>query len=219
MENISKTSIISVVGNGHIEAEANVLAITITAYKVTETIKQSQEEVNEIISNILNVLKENNISRKSIHTAAIEFKPNYTWKDNSQEYTGQRVEQKIICIVENIKNYTDKVVSILDNITIDNDSIRLRLDFGIKENREMILRCRELAYQDGFEKARRYAELAGLKIIKALKISEKASYYGDDDDNVVLCSPIAVGGRESSTQLPMGKVEKKMSLYMDFIAE
>ena len=217
MENISKVSIVSVVGNGHIETEANILEIVITVYKVTETIKQSQEEVNKIVVNILNILKENNVNKKNIHTASIDFDPNYTWRNGNKEYTGQRVEQKLVCVVENIKNNVSKVVNILDAITINNNSIRMNLHFGIKENREMVLRCRELAYQDGFEKAKKYAELAGLKIIKAIKISENESssnYGGRYAVEDCICEM-----EGTPTQLPMGKVEKSMTLYIDFIAE
>ena len=215
MENTSKTSIISVVGNGHIEAEANILEIRITVYKVAETIKKAQEEVNKIASNLLIILKENNVNKKNIHTASIDFEPDYTWENNSRKYTGQRVEQRLICIVENIKNNINKVMNILDKVTIDNNSISLSLHFGIKENRDMVIRCRELAYQDGYEKAKKYAELAGLKIVKALKISETSSYRGRYDDEADCC--YAIEG--SPTQLPMGKVEKSMTLYIDFIAE
>jgi uncharacterized protein YggE len=218
MENSLKSSIISVIGNGYIETEASILEIKITVYKVTESIKQSQEEVNKIVINLLNILKENNVSKKNIHTASIEFEPNYTWENNTKKYTGQRVEQEIICIVENIKNNVNKVIKILDSITVNNNSISVRLYFGIKDNRDMVLRCRELAYQDGFEKAKRYAELAGLKIIKALKISEteNSSYYGDRAQaKYMMCYE----EDDAPTQLPMGKVEKSMSLYMDFIAE
>jgi uncharacterized protein YggE len=91
------------------------------------------------------------------------------------------------------------------------------LHFGIKENRDMVIRCKELAYQDGYEKAKKYAELAGLKIVKALKISETetSSYRGRYDDAAdCMCAM-----EDSPTQLPMGKVEKSMSLYIDFIAE
>ena len=217
MENTSKTSIISVEGNGFIEAEANILEIRVTVYKVTETIKQSQEEVNKIVNDIINILKENDVNEKDIHTASIEFEPNYTWEKNRIEYTGQRVEQKLICVIENIQNNVNKVINILDKITINNNSIKLSLQFGIKENRDMVLRCRELAYQDGFEKAKRYAELAGLKIVKALRISENesSSRYGSRFEGNVLCCEL-IG---TSTQLPMGKVEKSMTLYIDFIAE
>jgi len=217
MEN-SKVSIISVVGNGYIETEANILQIWINIYKTTNTFKQSQEEVNVVVNRILNLLKENNISKKNIHTASIKFRPEYTWKEGSDVYVGQRVEQKLICIIENINNNIKKVITILDNITIDNNSMSLELRFGIKDNREMILKCRELAYQDGLEKAKKYAELAGLKIIKAIKISENEtdSYYNRNNYKVC-CEDMDM--EENSTKLPMGKVENSMQLYMDFSAE
>jgi len=217
MKDLTNTSIISVVGNGYVETEANILEIRIEVYKTTDSLSQSQKEVNKVVNDIINILKVNNINEKDIHTTSIEFKPNYTWKDNSIEYTGQKVEQNLVCFIDNIRNNIEKVVSILDSITINNNSISLDLHFGIKENRDMILRCRELAYQDGFEKAKKYAELAGLKIIKAVKISEnKSSSYYDRDNQGVYCE-MFIGG--PSTQLPIGTVEKSMELYIDFIAE
>jgi len=217
MKKLSNTSIISVVGNGHIETEANIMEIRIEVYKITDTLSQSQKEVNQVVNDIINILKVNNINEKDIHTASIKFKPNYTWEKNSIEYTGQKVEQTLVCFIDNIKNNIEKAVNILDSITVNNNSISLGLYFGIKESRDMILKCRELAYQDGFEKARKYAELAGLKIIKAVKISENepSSYYDRDTCGVYACD-VPIG---SSTQLPIGTVEKSMELYIDFIAE
>jgi len=218
MEKRQEESIISVTGNGQIEVEANILEIEITVYKVTNTLKQSQEEVNKIINDILNIMKEKNISKKNIHTASIEFYPNYTWEDKSIKYTGQRVEQKIICIIDNLKYGLDKAVKILDAITINNNSIKVSLDFGIKETKEIVLKCRELAYQDGLAKATKYAELAGLKIIKAIKISEEGeetSYRRNRRGR----SLYACGSAVMPTQIPIGTVEHSMSLYMDFLAE
>jgi uncharacterized protein YggE len=211
----SKKSIISVVGNGYIEAEANILEIMINVSKTTETIKQSQEEVNKIVNNILNILKENGIYKKNINTTSIKFEPDYKWENDSRVYKGQKVEQNLIIIFENLKNNINKVIKILDTITVNNNSIELDLRFGIKEDRNMVLKCRELAYQDGFEKAKKYAELAGLKIIKTLKISENESAFSYSRNNVD-CIRVS---ESSSTQLPMGKVEKSMQLYMDFAAE
>jgi uncharacterized protein YggE len=220
MEN--KTSIISVEGVGRIEVAANLIQINITVHKTTDSIKQSQEEVNKIVSGILNILKENKINNKNIHTASIEFYPNYTWEENSKKYLGQKVEQTIVCIIENLKNNLDKAVKIMDNITVGNDSIILNLSFGIKEDNEISIKCRELAYHNGYEKAKRYAELAGLKIVKALKISEdepeRTRYNSSYRRSSLQFSDIDVGGYEP-TQIPVGNVEKTMTLYIDFLAE
>jgi uncharacterized protein YggE len=221
MEN--KASVISVQGIGHIEVEANVLQINITVTETTNTIKQSQEEVNKIVNNIMGILKENNIGKKNIHTTSIDFSPEYRWENNSHIYVGQKVEQDVIVVIENLKNNLNKAIKILDSITVDNDSIRASLQFGIKENSEITIKCREMAYQDGFEKAKRYAELAGLKIGKAVRISESpmsTERYSSRDDGALFCE---IGGEEapssSPTILTVGKISKSMSLYMDFVAE
>jgi len=214
----SKTSIISVTGKGLIETEANILEIRIEIYKTTDSLNQSQKEVNQVVNNIINILKQNNINEKDIHTTSVKFMPNYTWKDNSIEYTGQKVEQNLVCFIGDIKNNIEKAVNILDSITINNNSIDLDLRFGIKESGDMVLKCRELAYQDGFKKAKKYAELAGLKIIKAVRISEdneSSLFYNRDDRSFYACCEIG----SPPTKLPMGKVEKSMELQIDFIAE
>ncbi|GBU24078.1 hypothetical protein R83H12_00704 [Fibrobacteria bacterium R8-3-H12] len=227
METSSKTSLISVVGNGSIEVEADMLKIYITVHRVNETLKQSQNEVNIIINDIIKILKKNGLTEKNFYTSFIDFEHNYKWKEGEKLYVGEKVKQDLICIVEDIKNNANKVASILDSLTIDNNSIELNLDFGIKENkknRDMALKCRELAYQDGFEKAKRYAELAGLKIIKALKISEtEPTSYSRNYNDCMYCETSMDPPPEefSSTQLPMEgrKITNSMQLYLDFIAE
>jgi uncharacterized protein YggE len=231
METSSKTSLISVVGNGSIEVEADMLKIYITVHRVTKTLKQSQKEVNTIINDIIKILKKNGLTEKNFYTTFIEYDRNYKWKKDETVYVGQKVKQNLVCIVEDIKNNTNKVTNVLDSLTVNNNSIALDLNFGIKEdkkNRDMALKCRELAYQDGFEKAKRYAKLAGLKIIKALTISEteprSRSYYDGDDSGLCLMEEapkLSPTTKDSSTQLPMGgrKITKSMQLYLDFIAE
>jgi uncharacterized protein YggE len=229
METQSKTSLISVVGNGSIEVEADMLKIDITVYRINETLKQSQNEVNTIINGLINILKENELTEKNFYTTFIEYDRNYEWKKDERVYVGQKVKQNLICIVEDIKNNTNKVANILDSLTVNNDSIELDLYFGIKEdkkNRDMALKCRELAYQDGFEKAKRYAELAGLKIIKALTISEtesrSRSYYNGSSSGLIMrnCEFRYEDVPDSPTQLPMeGRtIMESMQLYLDFIA-
>jgi len=227
METQSKTSLISVVGNGSIEVEADMLKIDITVRRVTETLKQSQNEVNVIINGLINILKENGLTEKNFYTTFIEYDRNYEWKKDERVYVGQKVKQDLICIVEDIKNNANKIANILDSLTVNNDSIELYLHFGIKEDkkeRDMSLKCRELAYQDGFEKAKRYAELADLKIIKALNISEtEPSRYsrGSDDSGIMYRYEAEAPVDFPQTQLPMeGRtILKSMQLYLDFIAE
>jgi len=217
MEN--KTSIISVEGLGCVEVEANILQMNITVSATTSSIKQSQEDVNKTVYSIVNILETNKVNKKYIHTSSINFYPEYTWEKNSRVFVGQKVDQTIICIIENLKNNINKAIVILDSIANNSNAISLNLNFLIKESREIKIKCRELAYLDGYEKAKRYAELAGLKIIKAIKIAENGrerSHYHDDND---VCNAIIGSDDSTPSQLQVGKIKKSMNLYIDFLAE
>jgi len=137
METSSKTSLISVVGNGSIQVETDMLKIWISVSKVTKTLKQSQKEVNTIINNIINIFKDNGLTEKNFYTTFIDFERNYKWKRDGEVYIGEKVKQDLICIVGDIKNNANTVANILDSLTIDNNSIKLELNFGIKEDKKI----------------------------------------------------------------------------------
>lgn len=210
-----KTSVISVVGTGHVKAEYKTVKISITIYKTSDTIRQSQDEVNRITDEIIGVIEENEINIKNIHIASIKFEPCFAWQNNSRVYIGQKVEQILVCIIERFGNKVDKIVNILNTITRNTNSIKLSLGFEINKKRKIEIKCRKAAYIDGYRKARKYAWLARLKIIRAIKIMENesapnaaANPPGDVTENI-----------NPSIFMPMGKVEKTMKLSIDFLAK
>jgi len=232
MKTSSELSTISVTGKGYIEVETDMVEIIMNIEKISSSLKQAQNEVNTIISNVINILKKNGIDKKNIRTTSIKFEPNYTWTkrnglDYEEELCGQKVSQNLICCVEDIKDDANKVIKILDALssaTKDNP-IGLSLSFGIKKNKDMAVRCRELAYKDGFEKAKKFAELAGLKIIKVSYIDERYSYSSIDRGTGEIyknASPYEdlEAGEYSPTQLPMGgKITTSIELSITFIAK
>ena len=216
METESKTSIISVVGTGYIAAETNIVEIRINVHKTTETLKQSKDEVARNVHYLYNTFKENNLSKKKFFTTSIDFGPEYSVKNNGKVFIGQKYEQNLIYVVEDIKNYLDTIINILDTIASRNDSIKYSLLFKISENEDITVKCRELAYQDGLEKAKKYARMAGIKIIKAVKISENPPMpnAGRNESDASLHEESV----SSSEQIPLGMIEKSIKLYMDFSA-
>ena len=212
-----KTSIITVVGNSRIEDEADMLELKIIITKTSDTLKQSWTEIKRITESVMNILKTKNINRKNIHITSVELKPNHSFSTNNTECTGQKVEQNILCIIDNNSMDIEKLIEILDSLTGNNNSISLDFNFAIRENRDMILKCREFAFQDGLEKAKRYAKLAGLKITRVNKISEyEPSTYKGRPDLEACFYEQDLGNPE---ELIIKKVEKIMQLYIEFSAE
>lgn len=75
-------------------------------------------------------------------------------------------------VIQDLQQDTDKVSRILDTLTeIDHIALN-QINFSIKDNQELFIQSRALAYQKALDKARQYAELSGLKVGRALSISE-----------------------------------------------
>jgi uncharacterized protein YggE len=219
MKETEKSSVISVEGKGYIETEVNIIQINIKVLKVSKTIKESQNDVNNVIKELITFLKNNGVVEENIHTTSIDFGKHYEYEANKfgkdvRVYKGQRVSQSLIIIIFDLKNNIKTAINVLDNITEYNNSIELDVEFLIKDDKEKTKKCRELAYFDALEKAQKYAELANLKLIKAIKISENdfRERYSGRVDAIYAMSL-------NETNLPLGKIEKTMTLYVDFIAE
>jgi len=69
-----------------------------------------------------------------------------------------------------------------------------------------------------FEKAKQYAKLANLEVIKTIKISEfeprGEDYENNRNSNIMIC-----GSADNSTELPVGEIDIETKLFCDFLAK
>ena len=95
-----------------------------------------------------------------------------------------------------------------------------QMNFSVKDNRELFINSRELAYQKAVEKANQYAELSGLKIIKTLSISEgenqQISPKSNMQSNRLMAEATAVS---ESTVVPTGELEITTKILVEFLLE
>ncbi|MDR3173597.1 MAG: SIMPL domain-containing protein [Treponema sp.] len=81
------------------------------------------------------------------------------------------------------------------------------------------LQTRELAYQKALDKARQYADLAGLKIVKTLTVSEAGNrdiLFGAYQNNVAYR---AAELSASSASVPAGEQEVTSEIMVTFLLE
>jgi uncharacterized protein YggE len=95
--------------------------------------------------------------------------------------------------------------------------------FNVRDNREYYIASRELAYGKALEKARQYAELAGLTVVKALTVSEfdgsapapmPRQMYGNMAMKEAAVADQSGGG---STILPTGELEITTQISVTFL--
>ncbi|MDR2633262.1 MAG: SIMPL domain-containing protein [Treponema sp.] len=165
-------STVSVVGIGTVAAQPDMIQILISISQTAQTTRQAQEEVNLQVRRVLALLQTENIKDTHISTPSLRFTQEYEWSGNRRVLVGQKVEQIMTFVIQDLQQDTDKVSRILDTLTeIDHIALN-QINFSIKDNQELFIQSRALAYQKALDKARQYAELSGLKVGRALSISE-----------------------------------------------
>jgi uncharacterized protein YggE len=217
-----KSSIISVYGQGEILSKPDTVQLSITSEYTAKTVKEAQLQVNELVKKVLSLLTVNKIREEWIQTADLYFHPSYLFKDNSHVLIGQEVEQNIICTIPNITENIDNVRFLLDNITGIAGSVRCKLNFGFLDYEGKRMQARKYAFQNAYEKAKFYADLADVKIIKTIKISEFQPSDVEIDygsGNIEIMGDISDVNDRPSTQLPIGNIQIAAKLYCDFLAE
>jgi uncharacterized protein YggE len=215
---------ISVTGVGTVLAQPDMAQINISLSQISPVTRQAQEAVNRQVGQVLEILRAENIGDKSISTPSLRFAQEYEWRADRRVLIGQKVEQIITFSVNDIRQDTEKVPRILDKITeIENLALNY-INFSIKENQELFVKSRELAYQKAVEKAAQYAELAGLKIIKTLDISELGNAQIFPPNNRLMNQQMNsaadyAGGQSGSTLLPTGELEITSQISVVFLLE
>ena len=216
-------SVISVYGTGIVTAQPDMVDMIISLAETAPTTMQAQTAVNIKVKEALQILKEAEVEEKNISTAFLRFSPDYDWAKGGRDLLGQRAEQTISFSINNINSDSDKISKIIDRL-IQINGIELRhLNFSRKDSTELYARSRELAYQKALDKAVQYAELSGLKIVRALNIAEEGGpniFAGNAMRNqgIVFAAADAATGSSSSVVL-QGELEISTTILATFLVK
>jgi uncharacterized protein YggE len=214
-------SVVSVFGVGTVLAQPDMVQMNISLSKVARTTRQAQEEVSVMVRQALRVLKDSGIEDKNISTASLRFNPEYEWRNPTRVLIGQKAEQIIAFSINSINDDVEKVSKIID-LLIQINGIELnQINFSVKDNTELFIKSRELAFEKAREKAGQYAELSGLKIVKVLGISEEGTPQIAPRNSKMLnqINFADAAAASGSTVLPTGELEITTKVLVEFLLE
>ena len=222
-DNVQNTqSTISVYGSGTVSAQPDTIRMTISISKTERTTRLAQQEVSRLVRRALVLLGENDIEDSNISTTSLRFRPEYEYRLNRRVLVGQRADQSITFYVDGIDTNNEKVPIIIDGL-IQIDGLELnQIGYSIKNNSELYVQSREHAFQDALEKANQYAELAMLKILKVLRISEEnIQQYLPMDSRTLYRQAYSERAEtpDSSTIMPVGELEIRTRILVVFLLE
>jgi len=162
-------------GIGTVFAQPDMVQININFYHTAPTTREAKRVVDETMQRILKILQDENIEEKFIKTVSLNYDVEYDYRSGQRIRVGQRAQQSIVVIVNDIIDNPERFPALLDKITAINRVEIQNIQFDVEDKTELFKQSRELAYQKALEKANQYAELSGRKIGKVLTITEGVS--------------------------------------------
>ncbi|MDR3061352.1 MAG: SIMPL domain-containing protein [Dysgonamonadaceae bacterium] len=145
---------------GTVLAQPDMVLMNVSFSHTASTTKEAKKAVEQTMQQILKILQEENVKDKFIKTISLNYDVEYDYRSGRRVRLGQRAQQTIVVIINDMINTPEKFSSILDKITaIDKVDVQ-DIKFDIENKTELFKQSRELAYQKAFDKALQYAELS-----------------------------------------------------------
>lgn len=161
-----------VTGEGKAIATPDILLLNLGVEAQAKAVGEAQSTARQAMSRVRQALTANGIEDKDIKSTSYSIQPVYQYiqRENRQELTGYRVSDRISVKIRNIQ-IAGKVID--SAAEAGGNSIRIdSISFTIDDPTPLKNEAREKAVKDGVSKAKQMAELAGVKLGKAIYITE-----------------------------------------------
>jgi len=194
-----------VTGEGKVQATPDVANIQLGIQAQALTVAEAQAQANTAMTAVMNALKANGVADADIQTRYFNIQKVTRWDaDKQQEITiGYQVSNVVVAKVRNV----EKAGTVIDAVTLAGGDLT-RVDsvsFDVDDPIHFYDQAREKAMADAADKAKRLADLAGVKLGKAIYINEGSA-------SAIPPTPIyskseAAGAAFDTTQISAGQME------------
>ena len=166
---------ITVTGRGKISAIPDTAWVTGGVHTQANTATKALNDNNTLMEAVIGILKKANIKNKNIQTSGFNVHPIYDHskrtgyeKPNSPKITGYRVSNSVTIKIINITN----LGKLLDELVNSGSNQISGIRFGFNDNQELLDEARKRAISNAQEKAKLYAQTAGVDVGNIVSISE-----------------------------------------------
>lgn len=126
---------ITVIGEGFVDAEPDMLDLRVELFSVKTTLKDAKLAVDQQYRDALKAIKQHKIADVDIKLTRINSQAEYEWDKQKQTFKGYRVSRNVQIAVRNVSVYPELLQSLVDsNISnINGVTPRFSDDTSIKE--------------------------------------------------------------------------------------
>lgn len=161
---------ITVSGNGSAVATPDTAVVELGVSVLGDSVAAAVSQAAEAAGFLIGALKANDVGEASMATSHYSLNPEYDHRSDAPKFLGYRVNNTLTAEISDV----EEVGAIIDEAArAAGDSVRVnRLDFTIKDNRDLQNTAREAAWNDALSKATQLARLAGRTLGPATSITD-----------------------------------------------
>ncbi len=165
---------VSVSGSATVTLTPDMASFSISVSETGQTTWEAQQMANAKMQDIYDILHDDfGIVAENIRTTSMSLYPEYRYEDGQQILVGQTASQSISVTVHRL----DDLAPIVDGLSSVTGISLSSISLDASEKDESMSQARRLAMQDAMDKARDYAEAAGLVLGDPVSVSESGSYH------------------------------------------
>jgi uncharacterized protein YggE len=211
-EEVKQTEkIISVTGDGQIDATPDIAYIQVGVITENTDSKVAQQKNKASMINVMSALKPYNIDKKDIKTVSYYINPNYSYKDNVSKLEDYTVTNTVKITVKNL----DNVGAILDATSDAGTNTSGNIQYDVADKTNLYNKALADAVKKAKGKAQAIATAAGVKLGSPSSIDEtsQSTIYPIMYDRVALKSSAA---NDATTPTEQGTMTIKASVSIKY---
>jgi len=166
---------ITVTSDGKVFAKPDMATINISISQTAQTSKDALSKINNLASQITNLLTSNSVSTNDIKTSQLSLYPEYNYDQNSIK--DQRATISITAMIKNLDATSSRLTAIVDQVSQINNVMIGSIQFDVENKDNYYSQARVQALNSAKAKATELAQLSGVKLLSPISISEDVSKY------------------------------------------
>jgi uncharacterized protein YggE len=210
---IEKQSTFDVTGEGSATVIPDVAEVTLGISTTKTTVTSAQEEVNQVINNITQVLKDNGVEEKNIKTENYSVRPEYDYRQN-RRVTGYTVSTNLQVKITDFNKLNQAIDSAVGLGANQIGSLNFTLSDQTRQKTET--EARQEAVKKAKIKAQSLAKAAGIKLGRIVNVQENITPSpGPLFRSMEITAPGAEPVEEP-TQIEPGSTEVKLTITLSY---
>lgn len=212
LQNSAIINSIAVSGSGKAYGKPDMARITFSASATASTSTQALADVNGKIAQALAVLQQNAIPEKDIETTNLSIYPEYDYQTTSRKLLGQKATQSLYVTIRGLDAKATKATSVIDGVAQISDIEIAGIYFDIQDRSQLEAQARSAAMEDARSKAAQLAQLAAVKLISPVSISDTSVSFSPTPMYAGAEARAIAADMAKSTSLSTGELEVNIQL-------